>query len=119
MKHKSLLISLIIVVAVLLGLVLTCPKADDHREAIRTEVTNVMSHSLKSTGADAFAPFIQSIIVPAAINMVTVDNYTVCSIGRFEWKGKSSVVSVGVLGHVYVLGNANDFDKKLHDLVAE
>lgn len=119
MKHKKLLISLALLIVVLLALTITCPKADDHREVIRSEVASAMSQSLQSNGADAFSPFIQSIIVPTAVNLIIVDNYTVCSIGRFEWKGKSSVISVGILGHVYVLSSNERLDKKLQDLVTD
>lgn len=54
MKHKKLLISLALLIVVLLALTITCPKADDHREAIRSEVASAMSQSLQSNDADAF-----------------------------------------------------------------
>lgn len=118
MKHKGFIITLGIIVALFLTLILTCPKADEHREAVRTELGTVLSDSFKENGMDSFAPLLQSIILPAATNMVTVSNYTVCSIGRFEWKGKNHVISVGVLGHVYVLSDGKDFSSKLKDLTS-
>lgn len=115
MKRKGIVISLGIIVALLLALILTCPKADDHREAVRAELGTSLSDTFNENGMDSFAPLVQSIILPAATNMVTVSNYTVCSVGRFEWKGKSHVVSVGVLGHVYVLSDGKDLSSKLKD----
>lgn len=115
MKHKGFFISLGILVALLLAFILTCPKADEHREAVRTELGTALSDSFKDNGMDSFAPLVQSIILPAATNMVTVSNYTVCSVGRFEWKGKSHVISIGVLGHVYVLSDGKDLSSKLKD----
>lgn len=118
MKHKGFIISLGILVALLLALILTCPKADEHREAVRTELGTALSDSFKDNGMDSFAPLVQSIILPAATNMVTVSNYTVCSVGRFEWKGKSHVISIGVLGHVYVLSDGKDLSSKLKDFTS-
>ena len=36
-------------------------------------------------------------------NSVEVDDYFLFSVGKFEYEGKSNVVSVGVLGHVFIV----------------
>ena len=43
-------------------------------------------------------------VVEAAVdNLVTVDNYVVCSLGKVNYNGKDYVVSLGLLGHIFTV----------------
>ena len=46
----------------------------------------------------------------AVNNLLSVDNYAVCSVGRLEWQGDNKIVSFGLLGHVYTF-DAEDLEE--------
>lgn len=119
MKNKVGIAVLSVFATLLLVLLFTCPKADAHREAISNEVELMLSDVLKPTGASGLACLAKSFIKPVATDYVTVSNYGVCSVGSIEWKGKNNVVTVGVLGHVYVLNNRERAYEQLQKLVDE
>lgn len=95
-------------------MVVTCPKTEDHRDAVRKELAKyIYSHiNKKDTGVfDVFNNLFTNQISEMAVNnLLSVDNYVVCSVGRIEWQGDNKIVSFGLLGHVYTF-DAEDLEE--------
>lgn len=110
-----LLTTLLILIALVCALVLTCPSSSDHKASIAqvaATCVNEMSNSSATTSDDGFVvktmrivgnTFTRQIVEAVVNNLVTVDNYAVCSVGKINYEGKEHIVSVGVLGHVFTV----------------
>ena len=48
-------------------------------------------------------------------NMLKVDNYFVCSIGRITYEDETNIVSVGILNHVFT-ASAEDVKANVEEL---
>lgn len=105
------------IVGLLILLVATCPKPQQHKEAVAEVVTEVINEEASLVPNDADDPFSRTIkdftstftakmVAIGVDNLVSVDNYFVCSIGRLHYANRSHVVSVGLLGHVFTIGKA-------------
>ena len=106
---KWFIAALIVVIAVGV-LAVTCPTSDDHRRAIAQVSRDwVQSQQMELTGnkmADAVINEALKWVAGegthlALEQLLTVDNYVVCSVGRISVTGEPHVVSVGVLNHVF------------------
>lgn len=95
-------------------MVVTCPNTEDHRDAVRKELAKyIYSHiNKKDTGVfDVFNNLFTNQISEMAVNnLLSVDNYAVCSVGHLEWQGDNKIVSFGLLGHVYTF-DAEDLEE--------
>lgn len=103
---KSIVLACVLAVFVIL--IATCPSADRHREAVTTEIGNAIA-DLNEDSQDAWG-MIGSMITSRLVGVVVsqlleVDNYGVCSVGRVHIQKKSEVVSFGVLGHVFTFND--------------
>ena len=108
----GILITLVVVAAVL---ILTCPKPEQHKEVLSSVITatvnDAANDSTNTTGNELIDNAVRSIsnafagkVVEAAVdNLVTVDNYVVCSLGKVNYNGKDYVVSLGLLGHIFTV----------------
>lgn len=106
---------LVVLAAVLFVLVLTCPKPEQHREVladvITATVTDAANDTANTTGNEvidnAFRTisnvFAGKVIRSAIDDLVTVDNYVVCSLGKVHYNGKDYIVSLGLLGHIFTV----------------
>lgn len=107
---------LTVVIAFVVLLILTCPKAEQHKEKLAGVITATVNDALHSgnditgnelidnafrTISDTFA---NSVIAAAVDNLVTVDNYFVFSLGKVNYHGRQHVVSLGLLGHIFTVG---------------
>ncbi len=105
-------------------LLMSCPKADDHYEAVTREVTEALTDSASSlsTGIEAFdviggalgREIVTQFVGAMATQAVKVDNYIILSVGRVEHDGRSHIVSLGILGHVFTFSSA-DLRKAVKD----
>ena len=105
----------LIVLALIAGtMVLTCPKYEDHHSKITklasTAVTQVVARQLGldnafvTTGLRMLSGSIVEQVVDVTVdNLLTVDNYVVCSVGKMNFNGEDKVVSVGLFGHVFTV----------------
>lgn len=124
-KHGCLIGFLIGIAILLVVLFLTCPSTANHKETI----SNVVSETLKEE-SEKTTPIAESGIIDKAFeqlffttidkavqftidNMVKVENYGVCSIGKIHLDGKNHVISVGVLGHVFTI-DKKDLEKEIN-----
>ena len=109
-------IGLILVLAAMaVGLVATCPTEQAHREAITKEMNRFIKESTDNQG-DAWGIIgniiSQKIVGVVVDNLIEVDNYGVCSVGSITFKGKTHRVSFGILGHVFTF-DADDIQRAL------
>lgn len=131
-KHHTgcLLVLLLSFVVLIATMIITCPKAEQHKEVLSTVITATVNDAVNEsdnitgnayldnafkTVSNAFA----GKVIQAAVNeLVTVDNYVVCSLGKVRYEGKAHVVSVGVFGHIFTVDEddlreaAEDYYKK-------
>ena len=118
--QTPLIIGLAIIVAILLALFLTCPDRASHEDMVKDSMKETVNKTYsKSNGEDPFKAFGQvlatGIINTAVGQMLTVDNYGIFSIGKIHFNGKTKVVSIGILGHVFTF-DANDLERKLNKI---
>lgn len=108
----GILLTLVVLVAVM---VVTCPKTEQHKEVLSTVITTTVNDAVNDndnltgntfidnafkTVSNAFAG---KVIETAVDNLVTVDNYVVCSLGKVHYDGKDHIVSLGVFGHIFTV----------------
>ena len=108
----GILLTLVILVAVM---IITCPKTEQHKEVLSTVITTTVNDAVNDndnltgntfidnafkTVSNAFAG---KVIETAVDNLVTVDNYVVCSLGKVHYDGKDHIVSLGVFGHIFTV----------------
>ena len=105
---KRFLYTLLIVFALSLVCIVTCPDKDAHSDALmklfnvawQTELAEVGIN--ENEGLALFGSALGSDIAEYVIEkQLIVDNYFVCSIGRFIYEGEENIVSVGVLNHIF------------------
>ena len=111
-------IGLILVLAAMaIGLMATCPTEQAHREAITKEMNRFIKESTDNQG-DAWGIIgniiSQKIVGVVVDNLIEVDNYGVCSVGSITFKGKTHRVSFGILGHVFTF-DADDIQRALEN----
>lgn len=108
---------ILVLAAMVVGLVATCPTEQAHREAITKEMNRFIKESTDNQG-DAWGIIgniiSQKIVGVVVDNLIEVDNYGVCSVGSITFKGKTHRVSFGILGHVFTF-DADDIQRALEN----
>ena len=115
-SHTGCLIGiLLILVALVAVMIVTCPKTEQHKEVLSTVITTTVNDAVNDndnitgntfidnafrTVSNAFAG---KVIETAVDNLVTVDNYVVCSLGKVHYDGKDHIVSLGIFGHIFTI----------------
>lgn len=102
-------------IAVVALLVVTCPKPEQHKEALSNVITTTVNDAVNETDnitgnvfvdnafkliSDTFAG---KVIRTAVDDLVKVDNYVVCSLGKVHYDGEDHIVSLGLLGHIFTV----------------
>lgn len=118
-NHTGCLTAAVIaVVGLFATLVFSCPDTPAHKEALANAVTNSISMAAQNSPAaddDLISKAFQTIsnaftgkVIEAAVdNLVKVDNHVVYSVGKVNFDGKDHVVSVGILGHIFTMNQAD------------
>ena len=108
----GILIALIALVAVL---IITCPKPEQHKDALSGVITQTVNDAVNdstNTTGDEFIDnafrsisnaFAGKVIKTAVDNLVTVDNHIIYSTGKVNYGGKDHIVSLGLLGHIFTV----------------
>lgn len=107
---KKLLLIIVIIAIALVG-VITCPQKDAHTDALMKLVNVALDTELsrnaeteEELGFAMLGSVIGSGIAEIVIDKkLLVDNYFVCSIGRIVFEGEEKVVSVGFFNHVFTM----------------
>ncbi|SNS11841.1 DUF4359 domain-containing protein [Prevotella jejuni] len=116
-KHHTgcLLVLLLSFVVLIATMIITCPKAEQHKEVLSTVITatvndavnesdNITGNAYLDNAFKAVSNAFAGKVIQAAVDeLVTVDNYVVCSLGKVRYEGKTHVVSVGVFGHIFTV----------------
>lgn len=131
-KHHTgcLLVLLLSFVVLIATMIITCPKAEQHKEVLSTVITatvndavnesdNITGNAYLDNAFKAVSNAFAGKVIQAAVDeLVSVDNYVVCSLGKVRYEGKAHVVSVGVFGHIFTVDEddlreaAEDYYKK-------
>lgn len=116
MKRKNYF-SFFILVAVVVLAVVTCPDKRDHKDAIMSVINERISEEIG--GDDGWAALGATLGTSVSEWVLDkglyVDNYFVCSIGKFNTGKEYKRVSVGVFGHVFTFSK-DDVDEVLKEL---
>ena len=115
-SHTGCLIGILLtLVALVAVMIVTCPKTEQHKEVLSTVITTTVNDAVNDndnitgntfidnafrTVSNAFAG---KVIETAVDNLVTVDNYVVCSLGKVHYDGKDHIVSLGIFGHIFTV----------------
>lgn len=106
---------MIVFIALVAVLILTCPKPEQHKETLAGVITATVNDAVHDsddiTGNEvidyAFRAisdvFAGKVINAAVNNLVTVDNYVVCSLGKVHYHDEDHIVSLGLLGHIFTV----------------
>ena len=93
--------------AVALVAIVTCPGKDKHVEKIAYTVSNVVDDETKGFGKFAISLIDEltgkDIVKRSVDKVITVDDYSLLSIGKMEWQGKEHITSVGIFGMVFTM----------------
>ena len=95
--------SLAVIVAVLVAMVITCPKEEAHYDAVSTSISE------KSSVAK---PIVKFVVNKGVESFVNVKDYFIVSVGTYTLNDKNGIVSLGLFGHVFTF-TKDDFWKEL------
>ena len=92
--------------ALCLVMVITCPKAEDHREAIKQELVKTYESANANESESSLVYGLGKLLVKPLTEMVVnqmleVHNYILFSTSTFTWEGEERTLSFGILGHVF------------------
>ena len=115
-SHTGCLIGILLtLVALVAVMIVTCPKTEQHKEVLSTVITTTVNDAVNDNDNIPGNPFIDNafrtvsnafagkVIETAVDNLVTVDNYVVCSLGKVHYDGKDHIVSLGIFGHIFTV----------------
>lgn len=108
----------IIMVAVVLAAVVTCPDEQAHKNTLKSTINAALNEEIdqacgnENGGLAVLASAIGSAFGGWAVdvfvdNRVFVKNYFACSIGYATWEGETNIVSVGCFGHIFCTDKEN------------
>ena len=103
-----------ITLIVIMLLAVTCPSKDDHKDALNGDISTAVTNTIVGQQSlwQVVGNFFVSKIVDATLESnLRYSNYLVCSVTRAELNDKKSILSIGVLSHVFVLFNKDDLQK--------
>lgn len=121
---KKLLLFILILVAVAGVCVVTCPDKAAHSEALKDLVNTVLTEELAEgesesetdAGFVAFGSMLGTGLAGIVLdNTLKVENHFVCSVGTITYDGKTKIVSIGILNHVFT-ADKEDFKQALESL---
>ena len=112
--------ALSIIIIVVLGLVMfvTCPKKNDHRDAICLAINKAVDEKFgeSSLSLSGLLNYGGKFAIKKAAQLfvestVEVDNYGLLSIGRYVFNGNNNVISVGMFNHVFTMSKDDILEK--------
>lgn len=90
---------------IILIAVLTNPSNEEHKQAVKSVVNEVVQNSISENESDLGklgVLFGSSLAENLIENSVTRDNYILFSITKFTWKGESKSIGYGLFGNVFL-----------------
>jgi hypothetical protein len=120
-RHTFKWVALILLVIIILAMIISNPDKDDHREAIKEQISMAISKQLPSgddfisSGFQMMGKLIARNVIDAALDSeLAYHNYILFSKSTVKWNGKSHTVSYGFMGHVFT-ANADDVAKAMQE----
>lgn len=113
------IVSLLIATIIAAVMIFTCPGTAAHKEALTDIVSSSVTKVINENTADGLIAqgvrlvgnmVVKKVVDTAVDNLVTVDNYIVCSVGKVNYDGKDHIVSVGLLGHIFTVNQESVAD---------
>lgn len=107
---KTLKIVLIAFATIILISVLTNPSIEEHKQAVKSVINQVVQNSISENGSDMEKLgilFGSSLAEKLIENSVTRDNYILFSITKITWQGKSKSIGYGVFGNIFLSEKVN------------
>jgi hypothetical protein len=89
-------ITFVVILGVLLVMMLTCPKAEDHKEAITTAYRESVK---KNTIIPDF--LVKDLLKGWVNNTISVKDFVLISIGTYSMNDENQIVSIGAFNHVF------------------
>ena len=103
---KKFLIFLLVVLGIGAVAVVTCPDKDAHKDAIQNVIKEAINDEMggSDNGLSGILSSLGSSVSGWVLDSsLSVENYFVCSVGKFTGGKEPEVVSVGVFGHVFTI----------------
>ncbi len=100
-------------IALLLLLIVTCPKKQQHLDTISDKISGALYSELgeEEDDWDALGLLFGGALLNEALeDNIVVDNYFIFSVGKLLFDDEKNVVSFGILGHVFTAS-----EKKLEE----
>lgn len=127
-KHNRIKTIIIASIPLLIvAMVLTCPKPDEHKEEVSKMLTEVVTGELGSHSINGYN-IISGALIPFVVKNIletqlSVDNYFLFSVGNIcNLEGEKKIISVGMFGHVFTFGKeklrevlSNDSDEQKYN----
>lgn len=107
---KKLNIILIVFATIILVAVLTNPSSEEHKQAVKSVINQVVQNSISENGSNMEKLgilFGSSLAEKLIENSVTRDNYILFSITSITWQGKSKSIGYGLFGNVFLSEKVN------------
>lgn len=120
-------LTLIIVVAIGLVAVVTCPDKNAHEAAVMQKLNSAISETIKKNNDENTSTFEKGLMMlgsmfaskiaeTAVSNSLNVNNYFVMSTGEVTFGDKTRTVSVGVFGHIFITFDSKDIAEAIEKL---
>ncbi|MBO7469606.1 MAG: hypothetical protein J6T81_05695 [Bacteroidales bacterium] len=124
---KRFIVFLLVLLFIAIAMVITCPEEDVHKERVSLKLKELYSETIVSrveTDDGIMGLFREYVIVGLQLLGVfsdsdtyfEINNYYLCNIGKLKINGKSSIVSIGLFNHVYLIDNFDDFKVALNNI---
>ena len=108
MKKSFFLVVLVVLVGFFM--LATCPKDNDHKEAICLSINKAVDEKFgdSSLSISGLINYGSKLAIKNAARLfidsnVEVQNYGLLSIGRYTFNGRNKVISVGMFNHVFTI----------------
>jgi hypothetical protein len=111
---KKSTITLAVLALVIIVAVITNPKLEDHKAAIKSKMNAAIQKSMSETISQSNdglqqAGSVLGVMLGGALidrlidSAVGVDNYVLFSLTKVTWEGNSMIVGVGIFGNVFLV----------------
>ena len=102
----GLIIPLVAIAAVIVVVIASCPKKDQHVAFLTDRINTIVTEELAQQGGGGdLAPlgllFGNAIVVPLVEKTLTVNDNFLFSVGKFPIDGEEKTVTVGAFGHIF------------------
>lgn len=102
----GLIITLVVIAAVIVAAIASCPKKDQHVAFLTDRINTIVTEELEQHGGGGdLAPlgllFGNAIVVPLVEKTLTVNDNFLFSVGKIAIDGEEKTVTVGAFGHIF------------------